>query len=63
MKPMAWHYTVTVRAALILAEGVIRPATVGVPDGEIPVVWFSTRQFWEPTANKVGSTIAVSGSR
>lgn len=51
-KTMAWHYTINARAVLIFSEGVIRPATAAVPAGEIPVVWFSTRQHWEPTANK-----------
>jgi hypothetical protein len=36
----------------IREAGVLRPATAGVPQGEIPVVWFSARQHWEPTANK-----------
>jgi hypothetical protein len=49
---LAWHYTVGVRMAEILKAQELRPATAGVPQGEIPVVWFSTRPFWEPTANK-----------
>jgi hypothetical protein len=49
---MAWHYTIGLRAQSILSDGLIRPATAGVPAGETPVVWFSTRQHWEPTANK-----------
>lgn len=48
----AWHYTTGDRAALILSDGVIKAATAFVPDGEKPVVWFSTRQRWEPTATK-----------
>jgi len=31
---------------------VIKPATAHVPDGERPIVWFSARQHWEPTASK-----------
>jgi hypothetical protein len=34
----------------------IRPATAFVPEGELPVVWFSTQPFWEPTANKMIET-------
>lgn len=48
----AWHYTVGSRALQIRETGFIMPATAYVPEGEIPVVWFSTRQHWEPTANK-----------
>jgi hypothetical protein len=49
---IAWHYTVGARAADILRDGFIRAATEGVPAGELPIVWFSTRQVWEPTATK-----------
>jgi hypothetical protein len=48
----AWHYTIGLRASKILADGTIMPATAGVPAHERPVVWFSTRQHWEPTATK-----------
>ena len=36
----------------ILRTQVILPATTGVPAGEKPVVWFSSRQDWEPSAAK-----------
>ena len=49
---LAWHYTVSIRAAGILSAGELRPSTAFVPASEIPIVWFSTRQHWEPTANK-----------
>jgi hypothetical protein len=49
---MAWHYTIGLYADSIRDSGELRPATAGVPAGETPVVWFSTRQLWEPTANK-----------
>jgi len=51
---MAWHYTIGHRADSIIKDGFIRVATRFVPDGETPVVWFSQRQHWEPTANKGG---------
>lgn len=50
---LRWHYTVGVRFKSIVEDGVILPATAGVPDGERPAVWFSVREPWEPTANKL----------
>jgi hypothetical protein len=52
MALLAWHYTVGVKASDILRDGFIRGATGDVPTGERPIVWFSTRQIWEPTATK-----------
>jgi hypothetical protein len=49
---IAWHYTTGIGFTGIVADGYIRPATSLVPPGERPVVWFSTNQFWEYTANK-----------
>ena len=48
-----WHYTTMDRFHQIVESGHIRPATAGVPVGERPVVWFSTRQDWKPTASKL----------
>ena len=48
-----WHYTILDRAKRILLDGKIKAATAGVPTREIPVVWFSAQQVWEPTANKM----------
>lgn len=48
-----WHYTVGAKMRLIESSGVLKPAVAFVPAGEIPVVWFSSRQVWEPTANKM----------
>lgn len=45
-----WHYTVGQRWEQIRASGVIRLATALVPKGERPVVWFTRRETWEPTA-------------
>src|SRR5262245_9462585 len=47
-----FHYTIGAKLPAILADGVIRPATAFVPDGERPVVWFSTNPVWEQSANK-----------
>jgi hypothetical protein len=49
---MVWHYTTVDRLVMIIAAGEIRPATTGVPNGEKPIVWFSTHPEWEPTATK-----------
>ena len=49
---MKWHYTMGIKLRSIMEDGVIKPATARVPQGEKPVVWFSTNQEWEPTANK-----------
>lgn len=62
MTTIAWHYTIGLHATGILRDGVIRGATEGVPLHERPVVWFSTRQSWEPTATK-GMIDRLSGRR
>jgi hypothetical protein len=56
---MVWHYTIADRADGILEDGLIRPATAGVPDHEKPVVWFSANPRWEPTANKIIMTMGT----
>lgn len=48
-----WHYTTADKLRLILDCGEIRPAIAGIDRGETPVVWFSTRNDWEPTATKM----------
>lgn len=47
-----WHYTTGDCLKRIIRDGEIRPATGLVPDGERPIVWFSRREDWEPTATK-----------
>lgn len=59
---LAWHYTTGHCASQILQSGVILPATGGVPRHEIPAVWFSLNQCWEPTATK-GITNPKTGIR
>src|SRR5262245_44666416 len=50
--PIKWHYTTGQKFRLIVTDGEILPATAGVPEGERPIVWFSTAPDWETTANK-----------
>ena len=56
MSKIVWHYTIGDRALDILEGGVIKRATAGVPEGEKPIVWFSTNQVWEQTACKFTHT-------
>ena len=49
---MLWHYTSSNDYWSIKQDAAILPATTYVPVGEKPIVWFSTEQFWEPTAAK-----------
>lgn len=51
-QPRIFHYTVTEHYKAIVKDGVIRPATEGVPPDERPAVWFSIHPTWEPTATK-----------
>lgn len=45
-----FHYTIVSLLKKILDSKQIAVATIGVPVEERPVVWFSARQDWEPTA-------------
>jgi hypothetical protein len=47
-----WHYTLGQHFKSIKAEGLIKPATLHVPNGERAIVWFSTNSLWEQTARK-----------
>jgi len=47
-----WHYTTRQKLEQILATGVIQPSTALIEPTEKPVVWFSSRPTWEPTATK-----------
>jgi hypothetical protein len=49
---LRWHYTVRQRLDGLLRDGVLPPATAGLPAGERPAVWFSSNQQWEETANQ-----------
>ncbi|MEJ7810419.1 MAG: hypothetical protein WKG32_08400 [Gemmatimonadaceae bacterium] len=61
---LRWHYTNTMHLPFILESGVLRRRTAPeLPESEqgdgpsylasAPVIWFSTRQFWEPSAVKI----------
>jgi hypothetical protein len=58
---LAWHYTTGEKFIPIVESGELRPATAYVPDSEKPILWFSTHQYFEPTAQK--SWVDESGSR
>ena len=47
-----WHYTTCQKLDQILASGEIKPSTACLDVNEKPVVWFSARPTWEPTATK-----------
>lgn len=49
---MIWHYTSSESFISIANDGLVLPTTLYVPAGERPIVWFSTEDFWEPTATK-----------
>jgi hypothetical protein len=51
-QPLVWHYTTVDCFKRIVRDGVLRPATAAVPQHERPVVWFSTNEYWEQSANK-----------
>jgi hypothetical protein len=50
---LRWHYTTGDNFYQIVEDGMIKPAVACVEMREKPAVWFSTRQDWEPTANKL----------
>lgn len=52
-KELAWHYTTGSHFLAIVESGRILPATAYVSGRERPIVWFSTNQQWEQTANKM----------
>jgi hypothetical protein len=59
-----WHYTSEAHhLPLILRDGSIHPATVGIGTHERPVVWFSSRQDYEPTAIKVARDLPDGSSQ
>jgi hypothetical protein len=50
---LVWHYTVKPFFMSIVADGAIKPSAAYAPTGAPAVVWFSTNEVWEPSANKV----------
>lgn len=53
MAPLLWHYTVGVRFAEIERDGVLVPATTGIPDGERVACWFTSSTRIPYTARKM----------
>lgn len=49
----AWHYTTGQKAKLIFESGELKPTSLFIEPGEKPILWFSTNQVWEQTANKM----------
>jgi hypothetical protein len=47
-----WHYTSGLHFTQIVESGALLPSAVGIAPGELPTLWFSDEQNWEPTAQK-----------
>lgn len=47
-----WHYTPWSYLPKIVENGALRGSNAGAP-GEVPMLWFSANQRWEPTARKL----------
>jgi hypothetical protein len=47
-----YHYTTVEKLRSIIKSGGIRPSNARIEPSEKPVVWFSSRPTWEPTATK-----------
>lgn len=58
-KPLAWHYTPATNLQAILEAGYLDPERTVMADGERSILWFSTNQFWEATAQKAMANGAV----
>ena len=54
MARLVWHYSALCRAYMILRDGEIRPADVGVGPDEQPVVWFTASPLRDPTISAQG---------
>lgn len=50
---MIYHYTVGLKIPSIVRDGVLIPSTAFLFENEKPVVWFSSHNFFEPTARKL----------
>ncbi len=48
---LVWHYAPWATLPQIVAAGALLPGEPG-RDGEAPLLWFSARQDWEPTATR-----------
>ena len=50
--PNLWHYAPAAYLERITNSGCLRPSNPWAPN-ELPLLWFSANQFWEPTATKM----------
>jgi len=49
---LAWHYTTGTNFFKIVETGFLLTTDAGIGPHEIPVLWFSRNQVWEPTSRK-----------
>ena len=64
---MVWHYAPWAYLGQIVDSGFIKGSNAGAPT-ELPMLWFSANQQWEPTATKMwvspnGQRVAMSFSQ
>lgn len=52
MPIVAWHYTTGTKVVEIVKDGFLKPSSVHVDPPEHPILWFSIREDFEPTASK-----------
>lgn len=52
MKLMVWHYTTGEKHELIMKDGLLKRTDIGIDEGELPILWFSSHQHFEPSAQK-----------
>jgi hypothetical protein len=52
MTQFVWHYAPWAYLPRIVQSGAIIPSNAKA-ESELPMLWFSAHQFWEPTATKV----------
>lgn len=50
-----WHYAAWARLPAMVESGELKGSNAGAPD-ELPMLWFSANQQWEPTATKLMQT-------
>jgi hypothetical protein len=55
--PLVWHYAKGFHEPRIMSDGIIRPASLYVPENEKPIVWFSTNQRWERMVSAVDGSL------
>lgn len=51
-RELAWHYTTGTCFLRIVEAGYLRPTDAAIPKHEVPALWFSRNQVWEPTSAK-----------